>query len=125
MTLVASTEEMVTGMLRDELNEHGSVRPPWIRIPGAHPCEIAWRMGAGESHLMVWSEWSGAHDPNERIAAIKKHGPVPADWAWWAADVAGLIAGEDPYEFAFEDIEQRLAAIGVVVSGKPKDDCGA
>jgi hypothetical protein len=81
-------------------------------------------MGAGESHVMMWSAWSRERDVDERIAAIKRHGHVPADWAWWAAEVAGLIAGEDPYEFAFDDIKERLAVVGVAVSGRPEDDGG-
>ncbi|WP_370678773.1 hypothetical protein [Comamonas sp. GB3 AK4-5] len=35
---------------------HGSVPPPWA-VFNVHPYSIGWRMGAGESHLMLWSAW--------------------------------------------------------------------
>jgi hypothetical protein len=34
--------------------KHGSVPPPWVMYE-EHPHSMCWRMGAGESHMMVWS----------------------------------------------------------------------
>ena len=111
---------MIADLLREELAEHGSPRPPWIRFPDTHPFDIAWRMGAGETHVMLWGEWDA--DTTERIAAIQKHGAVPADWAWWAADVAGLITGEDSYDVPFEDVRRELATVGITVAGEPSPE---
>ena len=41
----------------DELvAQYGSVPPPWV-VYDEHPFSICWRMGGGESHLVVWWEW--------------------------------------------------------------------
>ena len=111
---------MIADLLREELAQHGSVRPPWVLFPGTHPFDIAWRMGAGETHVMLWGAWEVAS--TERINAIRKHGAVPADWAWWAAEAAGLIAGDDIYDLAFEDIRRQLVTVGITVDGEPSPD---
>ena len=36
--------------------EHGAVPPSWVMYH-EHPFSICWRMGGGESHLIVWWEW--------------------------------------------------------------------
>lgn len=46
--MVAQAERLV--------EEHGMVPPPWV-VMNEHPMNICWRMGHGESHLMVWWEW--------------------------------------------------------------------
>src|SRR3954452_7308901 len=103
-------------LLHEELAQHGSVRPPWILFPGVHPFDIAWRMGAGETHVMLWGAWDISR--SERIAAIQKHGAVPADWAWWAGDMVELIGGEDMYDIPFEDVCRQLDAVGITVHGE-------
>jgi hypothetical protein len=35
---------------------HGTVPPPWA-VYREHPSNMCWRMGGGESHMMLWSEW--------------------------------------------------------------------
>jgi hypothetical protein len=36
--------------------QHGAVPPPWFMYH-THPHSICWRMGGGETHMMVWSTW--------------------------------------------------------------------
>lgn len=110
--------------LEEEVERHGCVRPPWIRFPGAHPLDIAWRMGAGEMHVMSWTEWASTRAPDERLAVLRRYGAVPADWAWWAAESVGLLThlddDDDLYGIPFEDIRTRLEALGVTVEGEPE-----
>jgi hypothetical protein len=36
--------------------QHGAVPPPWFMYD-VHPHSICWRMGGGETHMMVWWTW--------------------------------------------------------------------
>ncbi|MGO8995712.1 MAG: hypothetical protein ACLQVI_20570 [Polyangiaceae bacterium] len=107
-----------------EVAAYGSVRPPWAFLPGVHPFEIGWRMGAGESHLMVWSVWARDRERGDVLAAIGRNMPVPADWAWWAAEAAGLVTlpeDEDYMEAVpFDTVRAKLADVGVEVVGEPE-----
>jgi hypothetical protein len=71
-----------------EVTHHGVVRPPWDLLPMTHPISIAWRMGAGESHIMMFASWwrDSALTEAERIAYFKKWKP-PARWLAWMIDV--------------------------------------
>ncbi len=113
----------IAKLLADEIAAHGTVRPPWMVLPDTHPMEIAWRMGEGETHLMLWHTWAEGRAAEEIVAAIKARGAVPADWAPWAAEAAGLVAeGEDVDELSFEDVRGRLARVGVGVEGEPSEE---
>jgi hypothetical protein len=122
--MAPSGDEPLTAQLDAEVVTHGSVRPPWVFLLGVHPFEIAWRMGAGESHLMLWGSWARARGPEDILAVIREHGPVPADWAWWAAEAAGLVTlpEDEPYTEAvpFDVACAKLAAVGVEVVGEPE-----
>lgn len=119
---VRSPDEILAGLLADEVRTHGSVRPPWIAFPGVHPFDIAWRMGAGETHVMLWGRWVEGRPAREVTTAIVRHGPVPADWSWWAAgalDCAGDAA--EIYDVPFEDVRARLLDAGIEVAGLPSE----
>lgn len=116
---------MIADLLASELSEHGCVRPPWVRFPDTHPFDIAWRMGAGETHVMLWSAWEQDIDAARCIAAIQRHGAVPADWAWWAAEAAGLVDTDDAeeiYDLPFAEVCRQLATVGIVVDGEPSSE---
>lgn len=36
--------------------EYGTVPPPWVMF-NEHPYSMRWRMGSGESHMLIWWEW--------------------------------------------------------------------
>src|SRR5258706_14094439 len=64
--------------------QHGTVPPPWIAFQDAHPYEIGWRMGAGESYLMVWREWWAQQrfDEAGRIQYFGQWPPPPRSLGW-------------------------------------------
>jgi hypothetical protein len=114
-------DEILATALAEEVAEHGAVRPPWVRLPNVHPFDIAWRMGEGETHVMLWSAWSSGRDASEIVATIRRYGAVPADWAWWAAEASALLPGEadELYEIPFEEVRGELVRAGIAVDGEP------
>jgi hypothetical protein len=119
-----SGDDSLTALLDAEVAAHGSARPPWVFLPGVDPFEITWRMGAGESHLMLWSAWARDRERDDVLAVIRKNMPIPADWAWWAAEVSGLVTlpeDEDYMEAVqFDVVRGKLAQEGVEVVGEPE-----
>ncbi len=115
----------LSSLLENELNAHGKVRAPWVVLPGVHPFDIAWRMGQGESHLLVWGRWLAAYAPAEAwsqaLVALKQSAPVPADWAHWTLEATGLSTEDDAYDHSFEDARKRLSEVGLEVTGEPSD----
>lgn len=78
---------------------YGTVPPPWVRLPNTHPYDICWRMGAGESHMMVWGEWWHAQQMSfEQQVAYFRQWPPPAAWLHWTADVLWEIHPWDQVE---------------------------
>jgi hypothetical protein len=59
---------------------HGTVPPPWVVFP-EHPYSIRWRMGGGETHMMLWREWwqEQGFAEGERIAYFRRW-PPPHCW---------------------------------------------
>jgi hypothetical protein len=96
--------------IADEVTAHGAVRPPWV-YADAHPYDICWRMGGGESHLMAfWAWWPTVERTvDERLAFIQRWNPPPF-WFPWSA---GLIWPEldpegEPEDGDYEARERRL-----------------
>jgi len=79
--------------IRDLETKHGTVPPPWV-LYHEHPCSTCWRMGGGESHIMLWWEWWPQQTMTEveRIAYFRRW-PPPHCWlpflieALWGVDV--------------------------------------
>jgi hypothetical protein len=70
---------------------------------------------------MLWGMWAEGRPDSEVVATIARHGPVPADWSWWAADALALVDADDIYEVPFEDVRGTLADAGVAVEGVPSE----
>ncbi len=60
--------------------EHGAVPPPWVMFD-EHPYSICWRMGGGETHIMVWWEWwqQQGFTEDQKIAYFRRW-PPPHCW---------------------------------------------
>lgn len=96
---------------KEFIQKYGDVPPPWIYAPNAHPYSIGWRMGGGETHIMILDEWLDQQDLSfdERVIYLKKY-PAPARWYQW---IIHFLWEVDSYEFTesdyipyFEKLEQ-------------------
>jgi hypothetical protein len=98
----------------EELREHGYVRPPW-QFMDEHPYSIGWRMGGGESHLLMFSAWWSRLAPDEpsRVAWVRRWAPTPT-WLPWAARLIWPELDEEEDEPAVERLE--AAGLGSVAA---------
>ncbi len=74
------------------VDRHGSVPPPWVMYD-EHPYSICWRMGGGESHVMLWSEWWNRQGLTEdqKVAYFREWPPPPC----WLAFLIEAVWGVD------------------------------
>src|SRR5262245_44600201 len=98
--------------------EHGAVPPPWFIFPDTHPYSICWRMGAGESHVMVFNAWWNRQKDGlcemQRIDYFRRW-PPPPRWLPWMIDVLWDVnPGEsgDPDAFDYSPCFARTEALG-------------
>lgn len=73
--------------VKNYVEEYDDVPPPWVLFPTSHPVSIGFRMGTGETHIMILSEWLEEEklSQEERILYCKKYNP-PARWLDWVAN---------------------------------------
>ena len=90
----------------DLTKQYGDVPPPWIIVPNAHPYSIGWRMGSGETHIMVLSEWldQKQFSLEERITYLHKY-PAPPRWYDW---IIHFLWKTDTIEFEKNDYQPYL-----------------
>lgn len=96
------------------LAEYGAVPPPWVISPDEHPYSICWRMGAGESHVIVWSAWWNGqnYDEAQRIAYFQKWPPPPC-WLEWMIDaIWDLRPWESGDDFDYTQYFARVESLG-------------
>ena len=76
--------------------QYGAVPPPWVRFPDTHPYSICWRMGGGESHVMLFAQWwrEQGFDEAARIAYFRRW-PPPPRWLKWMIDVIWNVQADD------------------------------
>ncbi|MEJ7597145.1 MAG: hypothetical protein WKG01_04475 [Kofleriaceae bacterium] len=60
--------------------------PPWIRFPEIERYSIGWRMGSGESYLMVWWAFAERLDTEDLVTYFREFAPLPLAWV----DFAGM-----------------------------------
>jgi hypothetical protein len=91
--------------------EHGTMPPPWV-IFDEHPCSLCWRMGSGESHQMLWSEWwlRQWFTEDQRIAYFRRWPPPPC----WLAFLIEAVWRVDTFEEGVNlaPYFERTAALG-------------
>ncbi len=95
-------------------SQYGDVPPPWVMYPTTHPYSICWRMGGGETHIMILWEWLAQQNwqEQERIAYLKKYMPPPR-WLQWAADFLwGLKPWETEEQFDYSSYFKKLETLG-------------
>ena len=105
---------------------YGAVPPPWVYAEDSHPYSMQWRMGDGETLVMVFWEWwdqQGWPVP-ERVEYFRKW-PPPPRWIPWMADAIWDLrpweGGEFDYGPYFGCLEQ-LGFLGVADVDRDLDD---
>lgn len=94
------------GQISQAIDARGDVAPPWARHPEIPSGSIGWRMGYGESWLMLWHAWLSRQPTDRawRLAYLRRHPPAPRTWDRTAIDVLA------PDRDAAEDVEAALLA---------------
>ncbi|KFY23559.1 hypothetical protein V491_02496 [Pseudogymnoascus sp. VKM F-3775] len=81
-----SYNEWIESEITKLVTEHGVVPPPYFEYPEIHPFSIGWRMGGGESYMMVFWTWAsrekGGMNEAQRIAYCRQFPPPPL-WLTW------------------------------------------
>lgn len=90
--------------LKEHLDAHGDLAPPWERFPTCECYSIGWRMGGGESWLMMWHAFLADLGPTARVAYLRRHPPAPITWA------ALVHRAFHPSEQADEEADDDLAS---------------
>lgn len=69
------------------IEHYGVVPPPWHVYDDEPPYSLFWRMGGGESHIMVWGAWwdEQAYSLEQAFEYLQAW-PPPAIWLEWVID---------------------------------------
>ena len=104
--------------------EHGAVPPPWFMFPNTHPYDIGWRMGDGETHVLVFASWWEAQkdrlDEAQRIEYFRQW-PPPPRWLKWMIDVVWDLEpweSDDPESFDYAPYFARTEELGFGTEGE-------
>ncbi len=118
MDISGSEVEWIKKRIIELVDEYGSVPPPWFMFPDTHPYDIGWRMGAGESHVMVFNKWWEEEkrnwDEKQRIKYFRRW-PPPPRWLTWMIDIIWdlePLETEDPDAFDYSPYFARTEALG-------------
>jgi len=109
-----ANEDWYRKCLADYTARYGAVPPPWVYAPTSHPYSIRWRMGGGETLLMVFWEWWEQQNwcEDERAAYFKKWPPPPRWIPWMADQIWDLNPWEGEGEFDYSAYFERLDQFG-------------
>ena len=119
-----SRRDVTAKRLDDLLDAQGDLAPPWARLPQCERDSLGWRMGMGESWLMMWAEFLRRMpaDAQTRAAYLRRHWPAPHPWAGAVARVLGWPPIEEQDEDRQQALErERLEAL--VSMGLVASDC--
>jgi hypothetical protein len=108
-----SDTEWYQAELKKYIEKYGDVPPPWVFSPNSHPYSISWRMGAGETYIIVFSEWygDGYKSEHERISYFKKY-PPPPRWLGWMAEAIWNLDPWDECELHYTPYFNKLKQSG-------------
>lgn len=96
------------------VDQYGAVPPPWVYAENSHPYSIRWRMGDGETLVMVFGEWweQESKTEEERIEYFRKW-PAPPRWMPWMADaIWNLEPWDCDGEFDYQPYFKKLTELG-------------
>jgi hypothetical protein len=104
--------ERLQRRLREHMNEHVDVMPPWSKIPEYTQVTIGWRMGYGEAHWALWGAYLATLTSREELLAhLERHGPAPRSWAHV---VAGAVFPSR--EDHLREVHDELEEMGLIAS---------
>jgi hypothetical protein len=91
----------------------GAVPPPWVVVPTSHPYSIRWRMGSGETLLMVFQEWWEQQNwPEAERVEYFRRWPPPPRWIPWMTRHLWDLAWEVPGAFSHDRYYERVKKLG-------------
>jgi hypothetical protein len=96
------------------LDRYGAVPPPWVFAENSHPYSIQWRMGEGETRMMVFGEWWEQENKSEadRVEYFRRW-PAPSRWIAWMADaIWDLESWECEGDFDYQPYFKKLTELG-------------
>lgn len=104
--------------------EHGDFPPPWIYSPNSHPLSMGWRMGDGESYIMVfWTWWKQSNKSFEERVDYFRKWPAPPRWCGWMAETIFDVELWDPEkEIDYSEYFAKLKALGFEGTEKFDED---
>ena len=114
-----SQEAWYHDYLHKQMEKYGDFPPPYVLAPDEHPLSMFWRMGGGESHLMVFFEWfeSQFKTHEAKIEYLLKW-PIPPCWFGWVVETIWPIsddvtrAMEKGEEYDYSPYFEKLTAYG-------------
>jgi hypothetical protein len=128
MQISNSEAKWIEKRIIELVTEYGSIPPPWFLFPDTHPYDIGWRMGAGESHVMVFNKWweqtKKDYDEARRIEYFRKW-PPPPRWLPWMIDVIwdiDLSEMDDPEAFDYSPYFAQTENLGFGTQAEYEED---
>ncbi len=108
-----SDQEWYKTELNKYMEKYGEIPPPWIYEPHSHPYSMEWRMGDGETFMMLFHEWFPEIYKTEekRIAYFKKYSPPPR-WLGWTANAIWDIPSWTHEGFSYVPYFEKLQKYG-------------
>ncbi|MFL5329108.1 MAG: hypothetical protein ACJ8C4_09335 [Gemmataceae bacterium] len=94
--------------------QYGAVPPPWVYADNSHPHSIRWRMGSGETMMMVFDEWWGQQNWSEpeRVDYFRKWPPPPRWIPWMSVRIWNLHPWDCDGQFDYAPWYKRIAKLG-------------
>ena len=90
----------------------GELEPPWSRFPWISRYSIGWRMGSGESYMMLWSDFVDERfeTAEEALEYLRRHPPAPRTWADWIAHWLGQLERDRSEADELDEVAAQLTA---------------
>jgi hypothetical protein len=92
----------------------GELEPPWARFPWISRYSIGWRMGSGESYMVLWSDFvdERIETTDEALEYLRRHPPAPRTWADWIAHWLGQLERDRSEAEELDEVAAQLTSDG-------------